>query len=212
MALRLGDGAAEVRQPGLQVDGGLPGGQLAPFGDVPVLQVRQPARVGAEPFRLLGPGLHGGEHGGVLLPRRPDGRLQLGALGGQLTQRLPQAGDLRPEPFGLLGGLRGGHPVPGRSELPAGVADRLPGVGEPLGGLGDPAAGLVDPGRAPGQRGGETAGHPDPRGLIDRRAAARPARPPGQAGQEPVQREPAVGAAGQARRGRWGSGGSRGRE
>ena len=38
---------------------------------LPVLQVRQPARVGAEPFRLLGPGLHGGEHGGVLLPRPP---------------------------------------------------------------------------------------------------------------------------------------------
>ena len=72
----LGDGAAEGGHAGLQPDRGLAGRQGVPLGDVAVLQVLQPGGVGAETFGLLGAGLHGGEHAGVLLPRRPHGRLR----------------------------------------------------------------------------------------------------------------------------------------
>jgi hypothetical protein len=77
----------------------------------------------------------------VLLPRRPHGRFEPGSLLSQLAERLPQAGDLLPEAFRLLGGLGGGDPPPCRRQLAAGVLDRLPRLAQPPGGRATVASG-----------------------------------------------------------------------
>ena len=134
------------------------------------------------------------------LPRRPHLRLQPGPLGGQLTEPLAQDGDVPPEPFRFLRGPGGGDPAARRRQLPAGAGDGFPGLAQPPGGRLDPAPGLIDPGGTAGQRAGEAAGHPDPRGRVDRAlAACAAAGAGGQGGQEPAQREPVVGPAGHVR-------------